>query len=152
MKYIFMSFFVASSMFAKIALFSPEFTTEFQDNFSTHAINSGSDELKTYIVERMIEMILFGVSTMVMFSFMTKNKNKFKIDFYVPRPANVQITMIDPGGNESSPLVNEFYKPGNYKMKWNACKYRSGIYTYRIKGEGNDYNFFKEVKVFVMHN
>jgi hypothetical protein len=35
-------------------------------------------------------------------------------------------------GKEIDVLVNQILKPGNYDVNWNAAKYSSGAYYYRI--------------------
>jgi hypothetical protein len=53
-----------------------------------------------------------------------------KID--VPKPSDVKVIVYDMLGREVETLVNEHLSAGSYKLNWNAVKYSSGIYFYRI--------------------
>jgi hypothetical protein len=58
---------------------------------------------------------------------------------------NVKLTVLDILGKEVATLVNEDLKAGTYEVNWNAEKYSSGIYFYKLIS-GN----FSEVKRMVL--
>lgn len=63
--------------------------------------------------------------------------------------ANVQyvtLKIYDLMGREVETLVNEEMKPGNYSITWNAEKYSSGMYLYRIQAG----NFIEAKKLLLM--
>jgi len=64
-----------------------------------------------------------------------------KINYGVMKSSNVKITVFDMLGKEVSSLVNGFQTAGNYYATFDASKYSSGIYYYKI--EAGD---FVEVK------
>ena len=47
----------------------------------------------------------------------------------------IRLDVFDVLGREVAALVNEKQKPGNYEVVWNADKYPSGIYFYRLQTE-----------------
>ena len=67
-----------------------------------------------------------------------------QISFSVPYGSNVNITIYDILGNEVTNLINGYYAPGTYKVRWNAQNYASGIYLYKIEA-GNFINIKKMV-------
>jgi hypothetical protein len=79
--------------------------------------------------------------------------DKFSLSQNYPNPFNpsthfefriadfglVNLTIYDALGREVETIVNENLKPGTYKVDWNATKYPSGVYFYRITaGEFTD--------------
>lgn len=54
------------------------------------------------------------------------------IRFDIPKESFVKITVFDVMGREVNVIANESVKPGEYEAEWNAVKYASGIYFYRI--------------------
>lgn len=54
------------------------------------------------------------------------------INFDVPKAGLVQIRVYDILGKEVEVLADEFLQPGKYKATFNAGKFASGIYFYRI--------------------
>jgi len=65
------------------------------------------------------------------------------IRFSVPTQGNVRIVVYDALGKEVAVLVNSSYHQGNYSVEWNAGKYSSGIYFYRI--EAGSFNMVKKM-------
>jgi len=63
--------------------------------------------------------------------------NPFKtityIEFRIPERENVSLGIYNVSGREIETLVNEELNAGNHLYKWNAAKYPSGIYFYRLK-------------------
>jgi hypothetical protein len=56
-----------------------------------------------------------------------------KIKFDVPKSSFVKLTVFDMLGREVEVLVNEKIQPGSYEYYWNASKYTSGVYFYRLQ-------------------
>ena len=58
-----------------------------------------------------------------------------KIRFDIPSNSNqgVKIIVYDISGRQIAELLNENLKPGKYEITWNAAKYSSGIYFYKIQ-------------------
>ena len=60
------------------------------------------------------------------------------INFSVLESENISLIVYDISGKEVSKLIDGFYLPGNYNVKWNAIDYygnhlSSGIYIYQLK-------------------
>ncbi len=53
-------------------------------------------------------------------------------EFSIPITGFVNLAVFDILGREIETLVNDYLKPGTYKVDWSAEKYPSGIYFYRI--------------------
>jgi hypothetical protein len=72
---------------------------------------------------------------------------KFRLDQNFPNPFNptttisyqlkanssVRITVYDLLGREVAVLVNQEQSAGNHSIEWNATKYSSGVYFYRLQ-------------------
>jgi hypothetical protein len=56
-----------------------------------------------------------------------------KINYTLPRAANVTLQVFDVLGNEIETLVNESKQPGNYEVEFNGIGLASGMYLYRIQ-------------------
>lgn len=54
------------------------------------------------------------------------------IKFAIPKFANVRLAVYDLLGREVESLVNRQLTPGVYEVNWNAAKFSSGIYLYRL--------------------
>jgi hypothetical protein len=54
------------------------------------------------------------------------------IRFDVPKQSNVRLSVYDLLGREVEVLVNDNLKPGTYKVDWQANKYSSGLYFYKL--------------------
>lgn len=54
------------------------------------------------------------------------------IRFAIPKSSEVKITVYDISGKEAAVLVNEQLQAGTYQTDWDASKYASGVYFYRI--------------------
>lgn len=64
-----------------------------------------------------------------------------KIRFQIPSAVNgcdrsTMLIIYDAPGREIETIVNEQLRPGTYEVNWNAAKYSSGIYFYRLVAEG----------------
>ncbi len=68
------------------------------------------------------------------------------INYSIPKTNLVTIKVFDILGNEVALLVNEEKSPGNYKVNFNASKFASGVYIYRIQAG----NFTQAKKLLLM--
>ena len=67
------------------------------------------------------------------------------INFSVPNAGNVKVVIYDAIGNQVEVLVDEYKAVGNYRVDWNAAKYASGVYFYRMQS-----NNFTQIKKMVL--
>ncbi len=56
-----------------------------------------------------------------------------KISFSLPEAAVVKIVVYDILGNEVAQLVNSRLEPGNHEVTWDASKFSSGLYFYKLE-------------------
>jgi hypothetical protein len=68
-----------------------------------------------------------------------------KIKFDLPKAGLVKLTVFDMLGREIETMVNENLSPGTYNAEWNAAKYSSGVYFYRIQADE-----FTEIKKMIL--
>jgi hypothetical protein len=54
------------------------------------------------------------------------------IRYDIPDKSFVKLVVIDILGREIETLVNEKQSPGTYSINWNASKYPSGVYFYKL--------------------
>ncbi len=59
------------------------------------------------------------------------------IAFTIPTKSYVELKVIDILGRDVDLLINETREAGNYSVQFNAAKFPSGIYFYRIKSDDN---------------
>ncbi|MBL7067163.1 MAG: T9SS type A sorting domain-containing protein [Candidatus Marinimicrobia bacterium] len=59
-----------------------------------------------------------------------------KIEFDLPRAANVQLTIINLNGETVRELINQHMKPGKIIATWNAYEFPSGIYFSKLNVNG----------------
>jgi len=59
-----------------------------------------------------------------------------KIKFDIPKSSYVKLTVFDMLGREVEVLINEKVQPGSYEYYWDAYKYTSGVYFYRLQSDG----------------
>jgi len=57
------------------------------------------------------------------------------IKFDIPKKSFVKLMIYNSLGKEVSRLVNEVLNAGSYKADWDANRYPSGVYFYRIQTE-----------------
>ncbi|MDP2207601.1 MAG: T9SS type A sorting domain-containing protein [Bacteroidota bacterium] len=57
------------------------------------------------------------------------------IRYDIPENGHVKLSVYDILGREVAILVNENKKVGKYEVEWNASKYPSGVYFYRLIAE-----------------
>lgn len=75
-----------------------------------------------------------------------------KINFDLPSASNTKIMVYDITGSEVTSLVNSNLAAGKYSVEWDASKYGSGVYFYRIEAfeTGNTGMGFVKVKKMVL--
>ncbi len=66
-----------------------------------------------------------------------------KIKFDIPSNQSVKLRVYDLLGREVTTLVNESLKPGKYEISFDAAKYSSGVYFYKL--EANDFTDIKKM-------
>jgi hypothetical protein len=54
------------------------------------------------------------------------------IKFNLPEPQNIKLQIFDTTGHLVETLVDEYKEAGKWDVTWNADKYSSGIYLYRL--------------------
>jgi hypothetical protein len=62
--------------------------------------------------------------------------NETVIEYSVPNAGKVRVTIHNMIGQLIETLVDAGQRPGRYKIAWNADRYASGIYFYRIEATG----------------
>ncbi|HEX7357355.1 MAG TPA: T9SS type A sorting domain-containing protein [Ignavibacteriaceae bacterium] len=55
------------------------------------------------------------------------------INYTIPEQSNVKVIIYDVLGNQVEILTDDVKSPGTYSVKWNAAKYSSGIYFYKLE-------------------
>ncbi len=79
------------------------------------------------------------------FSLMQNFPNPFNpattIEFNIPRSGHVLLQIFDVAGRNVETLLNQTMNGGVYNIVWNASKYPSGMYYYRLQS-----GFFTETK------
>ena len=68
-----------------------------------------------------------------------------KIKYSIADPSHVELVVFDTLGREITKLVNEYQNAGNHEVSFNASKFPSGIYYYKLKA-GN-YSSVKKLVV-----
>ncbi len=56
-----------------------------------------------------------------------------RINFSIPQQTHVRLVVYDALGNQVDVLFNGVKPAGNYFAEWNASKYASGVYIYRLE-------------------
>ncbi len=67
------------------------------------------------------------------------------IKFALPKAAFVKLAVYDMLGREVEQLVNQQLTPGTYQVDWNAVKFSSGIYLYRLVTD--DFSMVKKMSL-----
>lgn len=67
------------------------------------------------------------------------------INFSVSRDGNVNITVYDALGKAVEVLVDGYKQAGNYRVIWNASRFASGIYFYRMRS-----NNFTQIRKMIL--
>ena len=58
-----------------------------------------------------------------------------QINYSIPKSSFVKLVVYDMLSREIETLVSGGMKAGNYKADWNAAKYPSGVYFYRLTAD-----------------
>ncbi len=77
--------------------------------------------------------ILYSVGTDAHPSQNNMHGRAFPKESFVNVPTLVTLKIYDALGREIATLVNENKEPGNYSVQWDAKKYSSGIYFYKLQ-------------------
>ncbi len=56
-----------------------------------------------------------------------------KIKFDIPQNSKIKLSVFDISGKEMEVILNDKLAPGSYEFKWDASKYSSGVYFYRLQ-------------------
>ena len=100
--------------------------TEVEEIYATHKIAA----------KNLVSVVESGKFIPQEFSLSQNYPNPFNptttIKFDVPQASIVKILLYDILGREVATLVNESYAPGNYSTQFNAGKFASGVYIYRM--------------------
>jgi hypothetical protein len=67
-------------------------------------------------------------------------------EFAIPKNSLVKLIIYDITGREIETLINGQLSPGTYKAEWNAIKYSSGVYFYKLSTD----NFSETKKMILM--
>jgi hypothetical protein len=59
------------------------------------------------------------------------------IDFSLPKPGFVKLTVFDAAGKEVAQIVNEYLTTGNYSYSFKAANLASGVYFYKLNVNEN---------------
>lgn len=70
---------------------------------------------------------------------------EFKIS--IPRSAHIKLVVYDILGKEIEILTDRVMNPGSYNVKWDASKFSSGIYFYRMTAESNGIEYSNTMKM-----
>jgi hypothetical protein len=57
------------------------------------------------------------------------------IRYDIPVSSNIKLVVYDMLGKEVTALVDEKQKAGTYEIQWDASKYSSGLYFYKLQTE-----------------
>jgi hypothetical protein len=57
------------------------------------------------------------------------------INYDLPKQSKVKLVMYDILGREVTTLVNETKNAGRYQVIWNANRFASGVYFYRLQAD-----------------
>ena len=60
------------------------------------------------------------------------------IHFHIAEPSFVRLVVFDVVGRELAVLVEQRLGPGEYDARWDATRYSSGVYYYRLLTENSD--------------
>lgn len=60
-----------------------------------------------------------------------------QINFEIPQDSHVSLIVYDVIGRKVSKLVDENRAPGSYRVRWDASRFSSGVYFYRLEVDGN---------------
>ncbi len=85
-------------------------------------------------------LVAFGSTVPNQFSLSQNYPNPFNpatnLQFTVPEARFVSLKIYDLLGKEVATLIGENLNPGSYSVQWDATRYPSGIYFYRLSAGG----------------
>jgi hypothetical protein len=85
-------------------------------------------------------LVAFGSTVPNQFSLSQNYPNPFNpatnLRFTVPEARFVSLKIYDLLGKEVATFVSESLNPGSYSVQWDAARYPSGIYFYRLSAGG----------------
>jgi len=58
------------------------------------------------------------------------------IKFGLPKSSDVKLKIYDILGNEVSTLINNRLNPGTFEVHWDASRFASGVYFYKLEADG----------------
>jgi len=56
-----------------------------------------------------------------------------KIRFTITRPSPVNLIVVNLNGQQIETLIDDYLKPGDYSVDWDATGFAAGIYFYQLK-------------------
>jgi hypothetical protein len=65
------------------------------------------------------------------------------INYTINKAGNIKLIVYDILGKEIKTLVNEYKKPGIYKIEWDASEFASGLYFYKL--DAGNYRVVKKM-------
>ena len=68
-----------------------------------------------------------------------------RINFNIPEASRVKLTVYNALGQSVAELVNNHMEQGSYSVEWNASRFSSGIYYYKMETEG-----FTQIKKMIL--
>lgn len=109
----------------------------FTDPNTGYVVGGNGVILKTTTGGNLMGIVPIGKEIPREFSLAQNFPNPFNplttIKFDIPKESNITITVFDILGKEVETLVNENVKAGEYKVSWDAGRYASGVYFYRLE-------------------
>jgi hypothetical protein len=119
------------------------------DSYIISLTNSGLDNVNFYLDNVLVPVSQEGANVPDKYWLAQNYPNPFnpvtEIRFGMPNETFVQLLIYDLLGREVAELVNKNLKAGEYKVRWNAANYSSGIYFYKLQT-----NHFTETRKLVL--
>jgi hypothetical protein len=72
------------------------------------------------------------------------------INYQLPVSGNIKLKVYDILGRVVATLVDEFQQAGSYKVSFNASRFTSGVYLYRLTAVGNQAGSYSTVKKMIL--
>ena len=72
------------------------------------------------------------------------------IEYSVPNRSHIRLEIFNLLGQKVETLVDETQSPGQYKVKWDAGKFSTGIYFYKIQVENKLISIYYVFYIFIM--
>jgi hypothetical protein len=107
------------------------------DQYVISLTNSSLDNVNFYLESVLVPVKTIGTGIPDHYRLDQNFPNPFnpvtEIKFGIPAESFVKLIIYDVLGREVAEIVNENLKAGEYKVKWNAANYSSGIYFYKLQ-------------------